>query len=209
MDCGEVRERFLAPVVIAETGPWREQVTRHLDGCGPCRAEAEALARTWALLDRWPDASPAEAVRGRLRRRIRRRLLRDAVLSVPPVLAAGIAVGLSLALSLLIPYPVLVSLCRAALRVSEAHAAPYLVAGVAYGLPMAVGVLVLRRRAPLGALAGSLDAALLFVLILTPWVFVQCRDFAPLPRAVFLSGLGAGAVAAGLAGLGLARWASA
>lgn len=209
MDCGQVRDRLLASWVIGETGAWRGDVARHLERCEACRAEAEALARPWAVLGGWPDASPSEGIRRRLLRRVRRRLLRDAVLSIPPVLAAGIAVVLSLVLWWLLPYAVLVSRCRAALQVPETHPAPYLLAGLAYGLPLAAGVWVLRRRALLGALAGSLDAAVLFFVILAPWVLSQCRDFAPLFQAAFLTGMGAGAMAAGLAGLGLARLAPA
>jgi len=205
MDCEQVRDQFLVLAVTGEKGSWTEGVAQHLERCKPCRGELEGLARTWALLGRWPDESPAEEIRVRLVRRIRLQLLREALLSASPVLAAAIAGALSLGLSLLIPYPFLVSLCRLALQVSEAHAAPYLVAGMAYGVPLAVGVWVLRRRVLSGALAGSLEASLLFLVILAPWVLFQCRDFAPLLQAAFLSGMGAGAVASSLAGLGLTR----
>jgi len=205
VDCERVRDQFLVPEVTGEDGPWTEDVAQHLERCEPCRGEWEGLARTWALLGRWPDESPAEEIRGRLVRRIRLQLLKEALLSIPPVLAAVIAVALSLGLSLLIPYPFLVSLCRVALRASEAHVAPYLVAGMAYGVPLAAGVWVLRKRVLSGALVGSVEAALLFLVVLAPWVLIQCRDFAPLLQAAFLLGMGAGAVASSLVGLGLTR----
>jgi len=204
VDCERVRDQFLVPAVTGEED-WSDGVARHVEGCERCREERDGLAETWALLGRWPDESPGDKIRARLVRRVRLEFLKEFVLSGRPVLAAAIAVALSLGLSLLMPYQFLVSLCRVALQVSEGHAAAYLVAGMAYGVPLAVGVWVLRTRLLRGALVGSLEASLLFVVILAPWVIFQCRDFAPLLQAAFLSGLGAGAVASSLAGLGLTR----
>lgn len=209
MDCEQVRDRFLVLAVAGEEGWWTEGVTRHLEGCARCREERDGLAETWALLGQWPDELPGDHIRARLVRQVRREFLREFVFSGRPVLAAGIAVALSLALSLLMPYPFLVSLCRVALQVSEGHAAPYLIAGMAYGMPLAASVWVVRARLLSGALVGGVEASLLFLVVLAPWVIFQCRDFAPLLQVAFLSGIGAGAVASSLAGLGLTRLAPA
>jgi len=142
-------------------------------------------------------------------RRVRRQLLRESVLTVsgwtPAVLAAVIGVGLSLGLSFLIPYSFLVSVCRQALQVSDPHAAPYLLAGMAYGVPLALGVWIFRRRVLSGALISSLEASLLFLVILAPYVIAQCREFPPALQVAFVSGLWGGALVSSLAGLGLAR----
>lgn len=209
MDCEQVRDQLVAMLPAGEGARWPEPVARHLEGCQDCRAELEALGRTWALLGRWPEALPRQEIRASLVRRVRRRLLRESVLTVsgwtPAVLAAVTGVGLSLGLSLLVPYSFLVSLCRQALQVSDPHAAPYLLAGMAYGVPLAVGAWILRKRARGNTLIRSLEASLLFLVILAPYVIAQCREFAPALQVAFVSGLGGGAVVSSLAGLGLAR----
>lgn len=209
MDCERVRAEFVSLLSPAEANPWSEPVARHLEGCEGCRAELESLSRTWALLDRWPEAAPGAEIRTRLARGVRRQLVRESVLTVsgwaPAVLAAAIGVGLSLGLSLLVPYSFLVSLCRRALEVSELHAAPYLLAGAVYAIPLALGTRVLRKRVPSGALIGSLEASLLFVVILAPYVIARCREFAPILQIAFLSGLGVGAVLWSLTGVWFGR----
>ncbi|MFQ5899495.1 MAG: anti-sigma factor family protein [Candidatus Methylomirabilia bacterium] len=209
MECERVREEVLALVLGGEGHPGPEVVARHLEGCDGCRAELEALQGTWALLGRWPEASPGSAIRARLVGAIRRRLLVESVLTVrgwvPAVLTAMIGVGLSLGLALLVPYSLLVSLCRQLLEVSGAHAAPYLLAGLAYGIPLALGVGVTRRRTRGGAVIGSLEASLLFLVILSPYVIIQCREFSPAFQIAFLSGLTAGALGSSLAALWLVQ----
>ncbi|MBI2466877.1 MAG: hypothetical protein HYV62_03515, partial [Candidatus Rokubacteria bacterium] len=174
-----------------------------------CRGELLALRETWALLGQWPETSPAEAVRARVVRGVRRQLLRESVLTVrgwvPAVLAAAIGVGLSLGMSLLVPYAVLVALCRETLAVSDLHAAPYVLAGASYGIPLAVAVWALRKRLLAGSVVGSLESSALFLVILSPYVIAACRDFAPPLRAAFVAGLAGGAVLWSLAGLGAAR----
>lgn len=209
MECDRVRDQFLALLPAGESASWPEPVTRHLEVCQACRAEVEALSQTWALLGRWPEAPPREEIRARLVQRIRRQLLKESVLTVrgwvPAVLAAVIGVGLSLGLSLLIPYSFLVSLCRQALQVSDPHAVPYVLAGMVYGVPLTLGGWIIRRRVLSGALIGSLEASLLFLVILAPYVIAQCREFAPPLQVAFVSGLGGGAVVASLVGLWLGR----
>jgi hypothetical protein len=136
-------------------------------------------------------------------------MLREWLLTIggwlPAGLAAALGVGLSLGLALLMPYASLVSACQKVLQLGEAHPAPYWLAGVTYGVPLAVGAWVLRRRAAAGGVIGSLEASLLFMAILAPFVLVSCRDFPPPLQAAFVSGLGAGAVAASLAGFAATR----
>jgi len=209
MECDEVRDQFLTLLPIGERVQWPEPVARHLDRCEGCRAELEALRETWVLLGRWPDASPREEIRWRLVWRVRRQLLRESVLTVsgwtPAVLAAVIGVGLSLGLSFLVPYSVLVSLCQRALQVSDPQVAPYLLAGIVYGVPLALGAWSVRRQMRGGTLIGSLEASLLFLLILAPYVIAQCREFPPALQVAFVSGLAGGAVGSSLAGLWVAR----
>jgi predicted anti-sigma-YlaC factor YlaD len=209
MECDQAREELASRLITEAGGPWPEAVTVHVEACAACRAELETLRETWALLARWPEVRPGEEVRARLLRQVRRRLVRESVTTVagwtPAVLAAAVGVGLSLGLSLLIPYSALVSLCRKALQVTEAHAGAYLLAGLMYGLPLAAGAWLIARRAVVGAVVGSLEASLLFLLILAPYVVVQCREFAPALQVAFVSGLAGGALVSSLAALGLAR----
>ena len=209
MECEEVRDQLLAVLTAGEGAPLTGSLARHVEACEGCRAEWKVLSQTWALLRQWPEASPGEEVRARLVRTVWRQLVRESVFTVtgwtPAVLASVVGVGLSLGLSFLIPYSLLVSLCRQALQVSDSHAAAYFVAGMAYGLPLALGAWLFRRRALIGAVVGSLETSLLFLLILAPYVIVQCREFAPALQAAFVSGLGGAAVVSSLAALALAR----
>ncbi len=209
MECEEVRDQLLAVLTAGEGAPLTGSLARHVEACEGCGAEWKILSQTWALLRQWPDASPGDEIRARLVRRVRRQLLRGSVLTVsgwaPTVLVSVIGVGLSLGLSLLLPYSLLVSLCRQALQVSDPHAAPFLLAGTVYGLPLALGVWLIRRRALIGGVVGSLEASLLFLVILGPYVIAQCREFAPALQVAFVSGLGGGAVVSSLAAPGLFR----
>lgn len=209
MDCEQIRDEVVTVLQAGGGPPWPEPLARHLEACEGCRTAAEDLSRTWAVLGQWPEAAPEAHVRARLLKRVRRELVRESVLTlkgwVPAVLTSAMGVGLSLALSLLVPYSVLVTLCRQALQVSDLSAAPFLLAGMAYGVPLALGVWILRRQAVTGAVIGSLEASLLFLLILAPYVIAQCREFAPPLQVAFVSGLAGGAVTSSLVGLWLAR----
>lgn len=144
MECEQARDQFLTLLAAGEGVPWPDALRRHLEGCDGCRKPLQELRQAWDLLGRWPEAEPGPHVRARLLRRVRRQIVRESVLTlkgwVPAVLTSATGVGLSLALSLLVPYSVLVTLCRQALQVSDPHAAPYLLAGMVYGLPLALGV---------------------------------------------------------------------
>jgi hypothetical protein len=135
--------------------------------------------------------------------------VKESILTVsgwtPAVLAAAVGVGLSLVLSVLVPYSLLVSLCRETLQVSDSHAGAFLLAGMAYGFPLAASVWLIRKRAPVSSVVGSLEASLLFFVILAPYVIAECREFAAPLRAAFVSGLAGGAVVSSLAGLAILR----
>jgi len=135
--------------------------------------------------------------------------VRESVLTLsgwtPAVLAAAVGVGLSLVLSVLVPYSLLVSLCRETLQVSDSHAGAFLLAGMAYGFPLAASVWLIRKRALVSSVVGSLEASLLFFVILAPYVIAECREFAAPLRVAFVSGLAGGAVVSSFAGLALLR----
>lgn len=209
MECQQVREELASELVMGAGGVEPEPVARHLEACAACRAELDILRESWTALAQWPEARPGEEVRARLLRQIRRRQVREAVFTVsgwtPAVLAAVVGVALSLGLSLLIPYSALVSLCRQALQVADSHPVAFLIAGMMYGVPLAVGAWLILRRAMAGTVVGSLEASFLFLLILAPYVIVQCREFPPPLQAAFVSGLGGAALVSSLAALWLAR----
>lgn len=209
MDCEQIRDRLVTLLQARGGPPWPEPLAGHLEGCEGCRAEGVDLSRTWALLGQWPEAEPGPQVRARLLTRVRRELVRESLLTfrgwVPAVLTSAIGVGLSLGLSLLIPYSLLVSWCQQALQVAEAHAGAYLLAGLVYGLPLAAGSCLIARRAVMGAVIGSLEASLLFLLILAPYVIAECREFEPALEVAFVSGLAGGALVSSLAGIAIAR----
>ena len=209
MECEQARDQFLTLLAAGEGVPWPDALGRHLEGCDGCRKALQELRQAWDLLGQWPEAEPGAHVRARLLRRVRRELVRESVLTlkgwVPAVLTSATGVGLSLALSLLVPYSVLVTLCRQALGASDLSATPFLLAGMAYGVPLALGIWILRRQALTGALIGSLEASLLFLVILAPYVIAQCREFAPPLQVAFVFGLAGGAVTSSLVGLWLAR----
>ena len=205
MQCEEVRDQLLVMVTGGGRVPPQDPVARHLDTCEACRHELESLGKTWALLGRWPEASPGPTIGDRLARRVRWLGVRVAVLTVrgwtPAVLSAAIGVGLSLALSFLVHYSDLVRFCREALRTSDFSSVPFLVAGIAYGLPVAIGSIVIMRHSRSGLLIKSLETSLLFLLIIGPYVIAQCREFPPLLQAALLLGMGAGALLPTVGGL--------
>lgn len=205
--CEQASEALIDAVVTGQPEP--EVAVRHLTACPRCADELAGLRRTWQALGALPEANPGDVVRTRLLRRLRRAVVWEALLTrngwVPAALAAAVGVGLSLGLALLVPYPLVVSLCQQLLQRSEAHVGPYLVAGAAYGLPLAAGAWVWRRRAVPGGVIGTLEASALFLAILVPVAAFQCREFGPVQQAAFLWGLAGGAVVFGLAGLGLTR----
>ena len=202
MECREVRARLVEWLSVEPTEPERETLRRHLDRCRACAEELAALRETWELLGRSPAPEPDPAVGRRLLRQVRWWTLRDALLTPEgwraAALAAAIGVALSIGLSLLIPYNTLVALCRQ--LVPEPGA--FLLAGAVYGLmPLALGALVARRSR--GPWVMTAETTFLFLILLAPYVVVQCREF-PLPALVsFIGGLALGALGGSLVAIRL------
>ncbi len=203
MECEQVRDRLVTFLPVGQKARWPEPVFRHLEDCASCRAERESLSRTWALLGRLPEAAPRKEVERRLMRRIRLEVLKESVLTVqgwaPAALASVIGVGLSIGLSLVIPYALLVSLCRRVIQGSGPYGLPYLVAGMAYGVPLAMAVWLIRRRMQGGLVIRSVEASGLFLVMLMPYVILRCREFTPADLVTFASGLAGAAVGSTLA----------
>jgi len=208
MECEEVRDR-LAELLLEGNQRPPQPLARHLEGCQGCRAALEELTRTWALLGASTDVEPSPAVRTRLVRRVRSLALRESLLTVrgwtPAVLAGVIGVALSLGLSLLVPYSLLVSVCQRVFQLPEPELASYMMAGMIYGLPLALGALVALRRLEVWGFLRSLEAAVLFFLILAPYAIVQCREFPPVLQAAFLAGMAIGALVGSGCGVWLGR----
>lgn len=209
MECHQAQQLFPASLSGELSDQSVVALREHCEACERCRAELNALSQTWTLLGRWPDAEPAPEIGTHLRRQIRRMALRESTLTVrgwtPAVLAGVIGVALSLGLSLLVPYSLLVSLCRQVFQVSDPHGAPYLVAGIIYGAPLALGALIALTRPAAWGFLRSLQATLLFLLILAPYAIVQCREFPPALQLAFLSGMGVGALLGAAGGVWLGR----
>lgn len=208
MECHQARQLFSA-FVSGELGDDLAALREHCGACEGCRAELNALSQTWTLLGRWPDAEPAPEIGTRLRRQVRRLAFRDSILTVrgwtPAVLAGVIGVALSLALSLLVPYSILVSFCQQVFQVSDPHGAPYLLAGMIYGAPLALGTLIALKRPAAWGFLRSLEAAILFLLILAPYAIAQCREFPPALQVAFVTGMGMGALLGSVSGVWLGR----
>lgn len=208
MECQQARELFLASL-SGEPGDHDSAVREHSEACESCRAELNALRQTWALLGHWPDAEPTPAIRTRLVRRVRRLALSESLLTVkgwtPAVLAGVIGVAVSFGLSLLVPYHLLVSLCRQAFQLTDPHAGPYLIAGMIYGAPLAFGALVALRRPLAWGFVRGLEATFLFLLILAPYAIAQCQEFPPALQISFVTGIGIGALLGSLTGVWLGR----
>lgn len=203
MDCNQVRAHLTEWLAGEPAGPDREAVKGHLTACRACAEELAALQEAWALLGRWPGLAPAPATGHRLMRRVRWMIVKDAVLAVEgwkaAILAAFIAVALSIGLSFLIPYNTLVALCRQVVADLAPEAGAFLLAGAAYGvMPLALGVLIGWRRGSPGSWLGAAEATLLFLVLLAPYVVVQCREFSLPAVASFVGGLTLGALGGSL-----------
>jgi len=203
VDCEQVRTRLTECLFSEPAGPDGTALRAHLAACRGCAKELAALRETWSLLGRSPDLEPDPTIGRGLVRRVRWWILRVALLAPggwrAAALAAVIAVGLSIGLSLLIPYDTLVALCRQVVAGLAPEAGAFLLAGAAYGaMPLALGVFFGWRRGSPGPWLGASEATLLFLILLAPYVVVQCRGF-PLPAQVsFMGGLALGALGGSL-----------
>lgn len=203
MDCHQVRAHFPEWLAGEPAGPDREAVKGHLAACRACAEELAALQETWELLGRWPGLEPDPATGHRLMRWVRWMIVRDAVLAAESWKAAGlaaaIAVALSIGMSLLVPYQTLIALCRQVVAGVAPEPGAFLLAGAAYGvMPLALGLFIGWRRGSPGPWVGATEATFLFLVLLAPYVIVQCREF-PLPAQIgFVAGLALGALGGSL-----------
>lgn len=184
-------------------------VAAHVRGCGGCREELRGLQEVWSALAALPPLTPPPAIGWRLMQRIRRESARRELASVESwqrAAFAGVsAFILAVILSLLLPFEGMVDVCRALVPSALPTPATYLLAGLLYGiLPMIGGTALPSLRATAtGGVVGALEAALVFMVVLTPYVVLRCAEF-PLPLlAGFIAGIALGAAGGGAVGAGL------
>jgi hypothetical protein len=109
-------------------------------------------------------------------------------------------------LSLLLPYDVMVALCRTVAPETMPAAAAYLGAGFLYGLVPMVIVAGLQggRGGALAGLVGVLEASIVFLVVVVPYVVAAC-GFPPPLLVGFVGGIALGALGGGAAAMGLRR----
>jgi len=208
MDCQAVQELYVEALIAGR--PASGEVEPHLAACHPCREETQTLAATWTALAVLPVLKPSPAVARRLQRRVRWEGIREALASIESwqraALAGVAAFVVSVVLSLLVPYETMVAFCQAIAPPSVPAPAAYLLAGVLYGLlPMLIGTTLEARGPRVVGLMGTLEAVIVFLLVLVPYVVLRCGEF-PVPLlAGFVGGIGLGATLGSAAGTGLRR----
>jgi hypothetical protein len=214
MDCQAIRELYVEGLIAGRAGS--EEVEHHLAGCSTCQEETRALAATWAALAALPVLEPSPDVARRLHRRVRWEGIREALESIESwqrAALAGVAgFVVSVVLSLLVPYDTMVTFCQAIAPPSVPAPAAYLLAGVLYGLlPMLIGTGLEARGPRVVGLMGTLEAVLVFLLVLVPYVLLRCSEFPVSLLVGFVGGIALGATLGSAAGTGLRRrraWAS-
>jgi predicted anti-sigma-YlaC factor YlaD len=214
MDCHAAREVYVEALMAGRAAS--EEIERHFATCPACREETQALAGTWAALAALPVLEPSPGVTRRLRRRVRWEGIQEILASIESwqrAALAGVAgFVVSVVLSLLVPYDTMVAFCQVIAPRSVPVPVAYLLAGVLYGLlPMLVGsALEARGRRAVG-LMGTLEAVLVFLLVLVPYVLLRCGEFPVSLLTGFVGGIALGAALGSAAGTGLRRrraWAS-
>lgn len=211
MNCDEVRERYIEALAAGLTGA--SEVERHLTTCTSCQDEVRALAGTWEALAALPLLEPSAGVARRLHRRLRWEALREAVTSLESwqrAALAGVAGFVaSVVLSLVVPYQTMVRLCEAIAPNGLPTPAAYLIAGLLYGLlPMALGTALEARKTAFFGLPGALEAALVFMVVLGPYVVLRCGEFSAALLVGFVGGIALGAVVGSVAGIKVLRQAA-
>ncbi len=208
MDCETVREQYGADLVTGVETPG--DVARHLRQCEHCREDLAGLLRTWAALGQLPLAEPSPALARRLHRRIRWRAASETLGSwqrwQPAALAGVLGFVASVLLSLLLPYDAMVALCRAAAPSFLPGPVAYLMAGLVYGVvPMALAGGLSGRGRRISPTLDALDASLVFLVVLAPYLIARCSDFPGALLAGFLLGVAAGGFGGAAGGIRLAR----
>lgn len=208
MNCQAAQEAFLVACVSGRPVP--EAARLHAHECPACTDEARRLADTWAALAALPLLEPSARVSRQLQKRLRWEVARDALGSVGSWQRAALAgVGgfaLSFILSLLLPYDLMVALCRAMAPGTMPAATAYLGAGFLYGLVPMVIVAGLQggRGGALPGLVSVLEASVVFLVVVVPYVAAAC-GFPPPLLVGFVGGIALGALGGGAAAMGLRR----
>lgn len=208
MECEVARELYVEALAAQRPAP--PEVGRHTAECDACREEVAGLAAAWAAMASLPVLDPPSGVARAIRRRVRWEAVRGVLTSID-AWQRGALVGVagfvaSVVLSLLVPYDTMVAICRS--LVPEAVPAPgaYLVAGLIYGfVPMLIAAMLERHAAGVPRLVGGLEAILVFVVVLVPYVLLRCGDFPAGLLGGFLAGIALGAISGEAAGLRLRR----
>lgn len=207
MDCEDVRAAYVESLVAGQR--MVDAATHHLAACPDCREEAERLGATWTALGRLPLAEPSERVGRALRRRVRWEAAREALRSLErwqeAALVGVVGFLLSVLLGLAVPYEVMIAACQAIVP-TVATPLAYLMSGIVYGLiPMALSVAAdaWRRRVP--GVLGSVEAPVVFLVALVPYVLLRCGEFPLAVLTGFIAGIASGAVLGGSAGAWLGR----
>jgi predicted anti-sigma-YlaC factor YlaD len=208
MNCEEVRQLYLADLTGEQPKP--EGVERHLETCSACRQELQALAATWTALAGLSLIEPDPRIGRALRRRVRWEAAREVIASVESwqrAALAGVAgFVVSVLLSLIVPYDAMVRLCESIAPTSMPAAGSYLLAGLLYGLlPMVLGTAFGARNRAFFGLPGAVEAALVFMAVLVPYVALRCGEFPAALFVGFVSGIALGAVVGGVAGIRVPR----
>ena len=208
MNCQDTQEAFLATCM--SESPASEEARLHARECPACAEEIRRLADTWAALGALPLLEPSARVSRRLRGRLRWAVARDALGSIASWRRAALAgiggFALSFIFSLLLPYDLMVTLCRAVAPETMPAAAAYLGAGFLYGLvPMViVGSLQSGHEGALPGVVGVLEASVMFLVVVVPYVVAAC-GFPPPLLVGFVGGIALGALGGGAAATGLRR----
>lgn len=202
MECQRARELYVGTLGLGEAAD--EGAGHHLASCQTCQGEVRGLEAAWEALAALPPLQPTPAVARTLARRVHRASVREALVATDAwrqAALAGVAgFAISLLLSLLVPYETMVALCQRLVPLTPT--AGYLVAGVLYGLlPMSIGALLQSRTAPAGV--RGLEAAVVFMVVLTPYVLLRCAGFPAAFLAGFVGGIAVGAAAGSTAAIRL------
>lgn len=206
MNCQTAQEMVLDARLAGGSAP--DEASAHVRNCPACADEIRRLTDAWAALAVLPLLEPSPRVSRRLRRRICWESAREAVASVESWQRAALAgVGgfvLSLVLSLLVPYETMVALCQGIAPQVTPSPGAYLAAGLLYGVVPMVTVAGIHGRGPtaLAGLVGVLEAAVVFLMVVVPYVVAAC-GFPPPLLVGFVGGVGVGALAGGAAAMAL------
>lgn len=207
MDCDAVRQLYIESLAAGAGIP--DAATRHLATCPGCGNELQALEATWGALAALPLAEPQAAVRRRLLRRVGWEAVRETFLSLErwqqAALAGVIGFLLSVLLAIVLPYEAMIEACRG-VAPGLPVAFAYVLGALVYGLvPMTLAVFFeARRRASPGVL-GMVEAPVVFLAALVPYVVLRCAEFPLGFLAAFVAGLATGAVMGGGAGTWMGR----